>query len=499
MTLFDLPLYARVDRVTGRLLSPLGRIHHRQVRHRARQLPRRSSDRSLERFGARRGGKGVARTMSPHDTVRATIGVAQMRSTTAGRRSAGRKVLGNPTLFPLDVVWRTGADAATQFTTTASLSLAGSTSRPAPTPSGPSRTKTGATVDRQSAARAVGHRIRSRRGCRPGRPADRGPEDARSSNSPSGSSRSAARRARWSWSGKIPLDRRRSSSNSPSGRTRRRPRSPRSRRISATIVPCPTPTSPLLTQYRDIKARHPDAILFFRMGDFYEMFYDDAQIAARVLNITLTARGDGVPLAGVPVKAAAGYLRQFIAAGHRVAICEQIEDPKFAKGIVKRAVVETITPGAFLDDEWTPDSRNNWLVALAPSAGRVGLAALDLSTGEFLLETVAGDDLAEALGRLSPAEVVVPREHATVAIDPPVLQHRPRIVGVRSRTRHRGAGSPAPHRLARRTRPRRRRCAGRRRGRRPAALRAGAAAAGIAAPRASPPSVAATRSAGSTR
>ena len=169
-------------------------------------------------------------------------------------------------------------------------------------------------------------------------------------------------------------------------------------------------TSPLLVQYRDIKAQHPDAILFFRMGDFYEMFFDDAQIAARVLNITLTARGDGVPLAGVPVKAAAGYLRQFIAAGHRVAICEQIEDPKLARGIVKRAVVETITPGAFLDDEWTPDARNNWLVALAPAGERVGLAALDLSTGEFLLETVLADDLTEALGRLSPAEVVLPRE-----------------------------------------------------------------------------------------
>ena len=180
-------------------------------------------------------------------------------------------------------------------------------------------------------------------------------------------------------------------------------------------------SSPLLAQYREIKSRHRDAILFFRMGDFYEMFFEDAQVASRVLNITLTSRGDGVPLAGVPVKAAAEYLRQFIAAGHRVAICEQIEDPKFAKGIVKRAVVETVTPGAFLDDEWTPESRNNWLVALAPSAGRVGLAALDLSTGEFLLETVQNDDLTEALGRLSPAEVVVPRDYE-LAIEASVLR-----------------------------------------------------------------------------
>ena len=171
-------------------------------------------------------------------------------------------------------------------------------------------------------------------------------------------------------------------------------------------------STPLLAQYREIKARHTDAILFFRMGDFYEMFYEDAQVAARVLGITLTARGDGVPLAGVPVKAAASYLRQFIAAGHRVAICEQIEDPRQAKGIVKRAVIETITPGAFLDEEFVPGSRNNWLVAVSGD----GLAALDLSTGEFLLERTGPDAVAEALGRLSPAEVVLPSE----ADDPPL-------------------------------------------------------------------------------
>ncbi len=179
--------------------------------------------------------------------------------------------------------------------------------------------------------------------------------------------------------------------------------------------------SPLLVQYRDIKARHTDAILFFRMGDFYEMFYEDAHTAARALNITLTARGDGVPLAGVPVKAAAGYLRQFVAQGFRVAICEQIEDPRVARGIVKRAVVETITPGAFLDEDWTPGSRNNWLVALSPSETTVGIAAIDLSTGEFILETVPADGVAEALGRLAPAEVVVPGD-MTVRLDDGVLR-----------------------------------------------------------------------------
>ena len=109
-----------------------------------------------------------------------------------------------------------------------------------------------------------------------------------------------------------------------------------------------------MLQYREIKARHRDAILFFRMGDFYEMFFDDAELGARVLGITLTARGDGVPLAGVPVKAAAEYLRQLIGAGHRVAICEQVEDPRLAKGIVRREVVETVTPGAMLQEGWLP-------------------------------------------------------------------------------------------------------------------------------------------------
>ena len=179
--------------------------------------------------------------------------------------------------------------------------------------------------------------------------------------------------------------------------------------------------SPLLTQYREIKARHTNAILFFRMGDFYEMFYEDAHTAARALNITLTSRGDGVPLAGVPVKAAAGYLRQFVAQGYRVAICEQVEDPRATRDIVKRAVVETVTPGAFLDEDWTPGARNNWLVALLPRAASTGLAAIDLSTGEFVLETVDRDDLPEALSRLAPAEVVVPAD-AIVELDDAVMR-----------------------------------------------------------------------------
>src|SRR5438477_7385741 len=152
-----------------------------------------------------------------------------------------------------------------------------------------------------------------------------------------------------------------------------------------------------MQQYRDIKARYPHAILFFRMGDFYEMFEDDARLAARELGLTLTSRNNGgaadVPLAGVPVKAATEYLRRLIAKGHRVAICEQVEDPKLAKGVVRRAVVETVTPGTVLTDDWLVRNRNNYPVAIAPRCPTDGLAALDLTTGELVLEVVAIADL----------------------------------------------------------------------------------------------------------
>jgi len=186
-----------------------------------------------------------------------------------------------------------------------------------------------------------------------------------------------------------------------------------------------------MLQYRDIKSRHRDAILFFRMGDFYEMFFDDAELGARVLGITLTSRGDGVPLAGVPVKAAADYLRQLVAAGHRVAICEQVEDPKLAKGIVKRAVVETVTPGAQLEEGWLAGGRNNWLVAVAPpaagedpAAAHFGIAAIDLSTGEVVLETTRPDGLGESLGRLHPSELVLPTGAADLPLEPEVMRTR---------------------------------------------------------------------------
>ncbi|MEY4608188.1 MAG: mismatch repair protein MutS, partial [Gemmatimonadota bacterium] len=169
--------------------------------------------------------------------------------------------------------------------------------------------------------------------------------------------------------------------------------------------------TPLMTQYREIKARHTNAILFFRMGDFYEMFYEDAEVAARALDLTLTSRNNGaaaeVPLAGIPVKAAAEYIRRLVQQGHRVAICEQVEDPKLAKGIVKRAVVETITPGAAFSDDLLSASRNTFLAAVAVGPGMVGVAAADLSTGEFRLVRCTRDDLDAVLARIAPRELLV--------------------------------------------------------------------------------------------
>ncbi len=240
---------------------------------------------------------------------------------------------------------------------------------------------------------------------------------------------------------------------------------------------------PMLKHWREVKAQHPETILFYRVGDFYEMFHEDAQLAARVLDITLTSRGDGVPLAGVPVKAAAEYLRQLIGAGHRVAICEQVEDPKLAKGLVRREVVETVTPGAMLQEGWLAGGKNNFLVAVARDDQRVGLAAIDLSTGEFLLETLDEAGLAEALGRLGPAEVVLAGDTALPAGDDGA-PHGARALGVRSRPRARGAGPAVLAGHARRPRRGPRGRPGDRRGRRAAPLPDRAAAVGAAAPRA---------------
>jgi DNA mismatch repair protein MutS len=179
--------------------------------------------------------------------------------------------------------------------------------------------------------------------------------------------------------------------------------------------------TPLMQQYREIKGRHQQAILLFRMGEFYEMFYEDAETASRVLGLTLTSRNNGgaasVPLAGVPVKAAGDYVRRLVQQGYRVAICEQVEDPKSAKGVVRREVIETVTPGVAFADDLLDGARNNFIVALcaatrggrdSSSSDSVGVAAADVSTGEVRLILAMLTELDPLMARLSPRELLVP-------------------------------------------------------------------------------------------
>lgn len=175
--------------------------------------------------------------------------------------------------------------------------------------------------------------------------------------------------------------------------------------------------TPLMQQWREIKARHRDALVLFRVGDFYEMFFGDAEEGARLLGLTLTSRNNGaagdVPLAGVPARALDEYLARLVRLGRRVAICEQMEDPGEAKGIVRREVVETVTPGAVLHDALLAANRNNFLVAVAPARHGVhAVAAADLSTGELLVQEVPAGELDAELGRLEPAELLVARSLA---------------------------------------------------------------------------------------
>jgi len=178
--------------------------------------------------------------------------------------------------------------------------------------------------------------------------------------------------------------------------------------------------TPLMQQYREIKARHQNAILFFRMGEFYEMFYEDAETASRVLGLTLTARNNGgaaeVPLAGIPVKACADYLRRLVQQGYRVAICEQMEDPRNAKGPVRREVIETVTPGAAFSDDLLDGGRNNFVCAVQIQNGMAGVAAADVSTGELRLALTPVAELDPTLARLSPREVVLPSSAADVKV-----------------------------------------------------------------------------------
>lgn len=170
-----------------------------------------------------------------------------------------------------------------------------------------------------------------------------------------------------------------------------------------------------MQQYLRIKAEHPERLVFFRMGDFYELFYEDARKAAALLDITLTARGESagapIPMAGLPYHAAEGYLARLVKLGEPVAICEQIGDPALSKGLVERRVVRIVTPGTVTEEALLEDRRDNLLVAIAPVAGSIGLAALDLAGGRFTVQQISRTEaLIGELERLNPSELLVSEE-----------------------------------------------------------------------------------------
>src|SRR6202521_2189651 len=195
------------------------------------------------------------------------------------------------------------------------------------------------------------------------------------------------------------------------------------------------PTTPLMQQYHAVKKQHPGALLLFRLGDFYELFYDDAVVASRLLQITLTARnkekGQAVPMCGVPYHAAENYIARLIRAGHKVAICEQMEEPGPGKKLVRREVIRVLTPGTATGAGLVEAKENNYLAAVARAAGAssaasvggrpvgrgpdatIGLAYVDLSTGEFRATEFAGEKaearLRDELGILRPREILLPR------------------------------------------------------------------------------------------
>src|SRR6516165_6062130 len=166
----------------------------------------------------------------------------------------------------------------------------------------------------------------------------------------------------------------------------------------------------MMQQYRELKARDPDALLLFRMGDFYELFGDDAERASTLLGLTLTSKdkgADALPMAGFPHPALDSYLAKIVQAGLRAAVCEQVEDARFAKGLVKRDVVRVVTPGTLTDEELLDPKTSNYLAAVVEAGGKLGLAWVELSTGRFSLTAVLRTELVDELARIHPAEMLV--------------------------------------------------------------------------------------------
>ena len=173
------------------------------------------------------------------------------------------------------------------------------------------------------------------------------------------------------------------------------------------------PVTPMMQQYLDVKEQNPDAILFFRLGDFYEMFFDDAKLASRELELTLTGKDCGLseraPMCGVPYHAVDVYVQKLIEKGYKVAICEQMTDPALSKGLVERAVTRIITPGTVFESNMLEEKKQNYIASVCLRRNQAGVAFCDISTGEFNLFQIADArvSLADELARIAPSELIV--------------------------------------------------------------------------------------------
>ena len=187
--------------------------------------------------------------------------------------------------------------------------------------------------------------------------------------------------------------------------------------------------TPMMQQYLQTKEEYKDCILFYRLGDFYEMFFEDAELVSKELELTLTGKNCGMeeraPMCGIPYHAVEGYLNKLVANGHKVAICEQVEDPKLAKGLVRREVIRIVTPGTNLDMQALDESKNNYIMCIVYLADRYGVSIADVSTGDYYVTEVDSErKLFDEITKFSPSEIICNESFYMSGVDIEDLRHR---------------------------------------------------------------------------
>ena len=187
--------------------------------------------------------------------------------------------------------------------------------------------------------------------------------------------------------------------------------------------------TPMMQQYLQTKEEYKDCILFYRLGDFYEMFFEDAELVSKELELTLTGKNCGMeeraPMCGIPYHAVEGYLNKLVANGHKVAICEQVEDPKLAKGLVRREVIRIVTPGTNLDMQALDESKNNYIMCIVYLADRYGVSIADVSTGDYYVTEVDSErKLLDEITKFSPSEIICNESYYMSGVYIEDLRHR---------------------------------------------------------------------------